>query len=112
MPANDLHSSGTFYNSTANEIQIANIGEPGIEVYSPRDDSWHQVRFPLPLTDLHRTYIIQQGTDSFILIGGETNVDRYSGDIYLFYLLSVLKKDVPRYGHVAMTISKDEFACE
>ena len=111
-----LHSSGTFFNSTAGEIQIANIGREGIEVYSPGDDSWHEINFPFPLTSLCYSTAIQKGTDSFILIGGETNLEDYSGDVYLFdgNGFSVYNKNVlqfPRYLHVAMQISCEDFTC-
>ena len=110
------HSSGTFWNLTADEIQIANIGYRGIEVYSPREDSWHQLSFPYPLTRLYRSASIQQGTDSFILIGGQTNGDNYSSDIYVFDQngFSIIKENVlrvPRDGHVAMQISNIGFTC-
>ncbi len=109
--------SGTFYNSSTEEIQVANIGQRGIEVYSPSDDSWHQIPFPSPLTYLWMSAAIQQGSDSFILIGGTTNVKARSGDIYLFDEngFSILKENVlqvPRSDHVAMTISNDDFTCE
>ncbi len=112
----EYHSSGTFWNSTSGEIQIANVGRYGIEVYSPKDDSWHQVPYPSPLTWLFHTTTIQLGTDSFILIGGWTNLEDESGDIYLFDEngLSILKENVlqvSRIDHVAMRISKDEFIC-
>ncbi len=110
------HKSGTFYNSTVDEMQIANIGVNGIEVYSPRDDSWHQLPFPPPLTSLQRSAAIQQGTDSFILIGGMTNMNDYSGDIFLFDNngFSILKENVLQVGrnlHVAMPISMEDFSC-
>ncbi len=111
-----FHSSGTFLNRTAGEIQVANIGQYGIEVYSPRDDFWHEVPFPSPITYLEDSTAIQQGTDSFILIGGATNLETYSDDIFLFDEngFSILKENVlriPRYDHVAMPISKDDFTC-
>ena len=111
-----FHSSGTFFNSSAGEHQVANIGRYGIEVYSPRDDSWHQVPFPSPLTFFYYSVAVQNGTDSFILIGGYTNVDTYSPDIYSFDEngLSLLKEDVlkvPRRLHVALPISNDDFNC-
>ncbi len=110
------HSSGTFYNYTAGEIQVANIGGLGIEVYSQRFDSWHQISFPSPLTFLNESVAIQQGPDSFILIGGQTNLEEESGDVYLFddNGLSVLKEDVlqiPRRLHVALSISDNDFNC-
>ena len=111
------HASGTFLNSTAGEIQIANVGRLGIEVYSPRDNSWHQVPFPSPITELWLSTAIQQGYESFLLIGGTTNLGLDNGDVYLFDEngLSILKKNVlqvPRRHHVAMAISKDYFTCE
>ncbi len=110
------HSSGTFYNSTAGEIQVANIGYYGIEVYSPRDDSWHQIPFPGNLSSLFYSVAIENGSDSFILIGGATNLEQYSGDVYSFDEngLLILKENVlrvPRWMHVALPISKDDFIC-
>ncbi len=110
-----FHSSGTFFNSTAGEIQVANIGNYGIEVYSPRDDSWHEVDFPSPIASMTNSATIQRGSDSFILIGGRTNVG-YSSDIYLFDEngFSILKQNVlqlERSHHVAMPISSVDFTC-
>ena len=115
-----FHSSGTFYNYTIGEIQIANIGSEYIEVYSPRDDSWHPLSFPVPFQSLYRSAAIQNGTDSFIMIGGYTDedifVDFYNEDMFLMNHkgLSVLKQDVLQTGrqvHVAMSISKNDFTC-
>ena len=112
-----IHSSGTFYNSTIGELQIATIGFYGIEVYSPSNDSWHRFPFPSPLRFLARSVAIQLGTDSFILIGGWTQ-DGFSGHVYLFddkNGLSILKRNVlhvARSLHVAMPISKQDFDCE
>ncbi len=114
-PSNS-HSSGTFYNSTAGEIQVANIGETGIEVYSPRDDAWHAgIPFPPPISFLMTTAAVQQGSDSFVLIGGDTD-QGITRDIYSFDEngLSILKSDVlsvPRSCHVAIPFAKDDFAC-
>ena len=110
------HSSGTFYNSTAGELQVANIGKYGIEVYSPKDNSWHQITFPSPLTRLYRSATVQLGMDSFLLIGGKTNLESNSGDVYLLNEngLSILKENVlqvPRRNHVAMLVSDTEFTC-
>ncbi len=110
------HSSGKFWNSTAGELQIANVGVWQIEVYSPSDNVWHKVPFPSPLTYFYQSAAIQKGNDSFILIGGETNVDSESGNIYLFNEtgLSILEENVlqvPRSAHVAMPISKEDFSC-
>ncbi len=111
------HVSGTFYDSTAGEIRVANIGFEGIEVYSPRADSWHRISFPKPLTYLHvLSFAIQRDSDSFIMMGGRTNIDHYSGDIYLFDEngFTIIKKNVlqfPRDSHVAMEISMHDFTC-
>ncbi len=110
------HSSGIFFNSTANEVQVANIGVKGIEVYSPNGNSWHQLPFPSQLTGLSYSTAIQLGTYSFMLIGGITNLDDPSGAIYSFDQngLSIFKENVlkvPREQHVAMPISKDDFTC-
>ena len=116
LDASYLHSSGTFFNFSANEIQIANVGHNGTEVYSPRENSWFEIPFPYPLTQLYQSAAIQQGPESFILIGGITNRESYSGDIYLFddEGLSVVKENVlrvPRYDHVAVPVPKNEFTC-
>ena len=110
---------GTFYNSTADEIQIAHIGYYGIEVYSPRTDSW-QVGFPLPF-GVQRIYVtetVQQGRNSFVLIGGLYNWDtmRYNGDIHHFDEagLKIIKKDVlieARRWHVAIDVPEEQFKC-
>ncbi len=115
LEASECHSTGTFWNSTAGEIQIANVGAYGIEVYSPKDASWQQVPFPSPPL-LWRSKALQQGTDSFILIGGDTNLEDESGDIYLFDEngLSILKENalrVPRESHAIIPISKEDFTC-
>ncbi len=112
----DHHTSGTFLNTTVGEIQIANIGSEGIEVYSPQNNLWHQVSFPPPLTSLRLAAKIQQEIDSFIIIGGYSNLEDSSGDIYTFDEngLSVLQENAlrtPRSGHVAMPISKNDFIC-
>ena len=111
-----VHASGTFYNSTANEIQVANVGRKNIQVYSPKADSWHFVRFPHGVTELFISTAVQLGTDSFVLIGGRANYIGYSGDIFKFDEngMSILKKDaiiVPRRGHVAFPIATDDFTC-
>ncbi len=116
MPRSEFHSSGTFYNLTAGEIQVANIGLQGIEVYSPKADSWHQIPYPSQIGYLDFSTAIQQGTDSFIFIGGYTDLEHYSGDIYFFDEngFSILKENVlqvPRYGHVAMPINSLDFQC-
>ena len=109
------HSSGTFYNSTAGEIQIGHVGKFGIEVYSPQDDSWRQLPLPSPLTELYLSAVLRQAANSFTLIGGYTNLGN-TGDVYLFDEngLSIQKQNVlaiPRNSHVAMSISKSEFTC-
>ncbi len=111
-----FHSSGKFLNSVTGEIQVANIGYEGIEVYSPSFDFWREIEFPFPYYYLRESVAIQRGSDSFILIGGESNLIPWSGHIYLFDEngFSVLKRDVlqvPRTRHVAMPISEDDFTC-
>ena len=107
--------SGTFFNSTANEIQVAMIGRfglIGLQVYSPRNDEW-RIGFELP--QLFRSVAIQQGPNSFIIIGGDTG-NGYSGDIYHFDEdgLKVVKENVlaiSRRSHIAMPIPEDQFSC-
>ena len=113
------HASGTFYNSTAGEIQVGFIGWNGIEVYSPRDNSWHSgIPFPPQIEKLFSSKAIQQGRNSFILIGGQVGPDyEVCGHIFLFdeHGLSILKEDVltvPRSSHAAMPISKEDFICK
>ena len=108
-------SIGTFFNSSANEIQVAHVHD-AIGIYSPRDDAWHTgLRLPFPLTSLHYSATIQQGSDSFILIAGDTN-QGLSGDIYHFDEngFTILKENVltqPREFHVAIPIPEDQFRC-
>ncbi len=107
------HMSGTFMNSTAGEVQIANVGTYGVQVYSPRDDSWNS-DLPFPITRLEFSATVQQGHDSFVLIGG-SNVDE-TGDIFLMDEngFTILEEDVlyiPRELHVAMEVSEDDFTC-
>ena len=116
LPPSAHHSSGTFYNSSAGEIQVANIGYEGIETYSPRDDIWISgIPYPPDLSKLDFSLAVQQGVDSFILIGGYADND-YSGDIYQFNEngLSILMKNaltVPRDSHVVMPIGDQDFSC-
>ncbi len=110
-----FHSSGTFYNSTVGEIQVATLGNEDIEVYSPEDNDWHRVPYILP-THLWRSAAIQQGPDSFILIGGETDFEDISRAMYVFdeHGLSIYKELILKDGrrsHVVMPISKSDFAC-
>ncbi len=113
-----FHASGLFYNSDAGEIQVANLGRYGLEVYSPRLDFWERkVTFPSPLTYLWRSAAIQTGTESFLLIGGRTNVEKAGGDIYRFDEngLTILRENaltVNRVHHVSMPISKHDFQCD
>ncbi len=115
--AYEFHASGTFWNSTAREVQIANIGKFGIEVYSPSDNSW-QSGYPMPpsIGRLEQTAVIQQGQDSFFLIGGYIGGDgsSRSGSVYMFDEngLKIVKEIVLRVGrsrHVAMTL--ENFDC-
>ena len=117
LPGEEYHMSGTFYNSSANEIQVANIGENGIEIYSPRDDQWHLGLglFPEGITGMSSGALIQEGSDSFYIIGGREN-NGLSNSIYHFDEngLVVLQRNVLwryRKWHVAMEISEQDFAC-
>ncbi len=108
------HSSGTFYNSTAGEIQVANIGRYGIEVYSPNSDSWHS-GIASPISGLEASAAIQAGPDSFFLIAGYSEGSR-TGHVYKFDEngLTIVKQDIlsiPRNTHVAMAIAKEDFTC-
>ncbi len=120
LKASTFHSSGTFMNFTEGEIQVANIGASGIEVYSPKINSWHQ-----GLTDIKiiAPATIQRGTDSFMLIGGTvakgpaSRNGGFTSDVYLFDEngLRILKENalhVPRAMAAAMTISEEDFTCE
>ena len=117
LPSSTYHLSGTFWNSTADEIQVATFSMSGIEVYSPRDDSWHRFYSSIEVTMIRASVAIQRGSDSFIIVGGQTNLEDYNGDIFMFddNGLSVLKESVlqaPRKWHVALPISKDDFTCD
>ncbi len=117
LPGTNDHSSGTFYNSSAGEIQVANIGFEGIEVYSPKDDSWHSgFSYPAPINYLFASATIQQGPDSFLLIGGSDD-QGYNGDVFKFDEngLVILKEDIlehPRRYHVAMNVSDVDYTCQ
>ena len=128
LEASTSHVSGTFFNSSAGELQIANIGFNGIEVYSPRANSWHRITnsaavgpksYSTSLISVHSTRAIQHEKNSFLLIGGSRIGDYgqdFTGDIFLFDEngLSVLKENVlitPRQSNIAMQIS-DDFTCE
>ncbi len=103
FPASSHHSSGLFFNSTANEIQIANIGCYGIEIYSPTSNSWHSIKSEI--SSLSESVAVQQ-ENSFILIGGNTKYGP-SKSVFVFNEngLNVLKENVLaslRYLHVAI----------
>ncbi len=111
------HSSGIFYNSTADEIQIANIGYESIQVFSPKENAWTPgFPFPAGMDYLYASAAIQRGTDSFILIGGSVDLGPNSGSVYKFDEngLSVMKSNVlkwPRREHVALAISEEDCIC-
>ncbi len=112
-----FHMSGTFYNSSVGEIQIANIGVDGIQVYSPRDDSWQSgLPFPSPISYLARSAAVQQGRDSFILVGGRTNFEEFIDAIYEFDEdgLNILQENAlvyPREVAVALPIYEADYPC-
>ena len=63
-----------------------------------------------------RASAIQRGTDSFILIGGWTNLGYYISDIYMFDEngLSMMEENALQVGrsyHVVMPIAADDFTC-
>ena len=108
--------SGTFFNSSANELQVVNIGDY-IQIYSPRDDSWQEgvVPYPSDLWYLKCSVVIQQGPSSFVMVSASTN-HGYDGDIFHFDEsgLKRIKTEVlaiPRSTHIAVPIAEDEFAC-
>ena len=107
---------GTFFNSTANEIQVAHIEKYGIEIYSPRSDTWHtDMTYPPEMTYLSTSAAIQQGQDSFVLIGGDDS-GQYSGGVYRFdengfKILNENALTVPRDWHVAISIPIEQFNC-
>ncbi len=108
-------SCGTFFNSSADEIQIAHIGFNGLEVYSPRDDSWRVQSLPASIKELHASRAIQQGPNAFVLIGGSSD-SASSGAIYHFDEsgLKIIKENVlvePRFWHIAMPIPEAQFSC-
>ncbi len=113
----EFHSSGTFYNSTAGEIQVANIGRYGIEVYSPSLDRWHTGDyFSGGMYWLYKAATIQEGSDSFLVIGGQTNSGTFP-TIYRFdetglYALKQNALSVPRTYPVALPIDRNEFECQ
>ena len=111
------HCSGTFYNSTRGELQIATISSTGIEVYSPQDDKWTSghVSFPPGIDYVYDSSAVQQGSDSFLLIGGKTEAG-YSGNIYEFNEtgMNVIKPDFlaqPRKLHSTLAIPAEQAHC-
>ncbi len=111
------HCSGTFYNETADEIQVVNVGRYGIEVYSPNENNWQTANSLLPegINFIHHSTLIQKDENSFYLIGGATN-NGASRDIYHFNNdgLIIVKKDALPFGiwsHVAIAVDNDEFPC-
>ena len=114
LPASDFHVSGTFFNSTAGEYQVATIGEFGIEIYSPSGESWHRINYPSDLTFITHAARVQQGRDLFLLFGGKTPLQ--TKDVFLFDEsgLQVLKKEVLKIAmtdHVAVAIPDASFSC-
>ncbi len=110
------HDSGTFYNSTAGEHQIANIGENGIEVYSPGNDEWQSgFALPLPNGQLKYSATIQEGFDSFYLVGGYDGLG-YPKSVYRFSeagfeIVSNAVLTDERCKHVAIKIDTNKLTC-
>ena len=109
---------GTFFNSTANEIQVAHIRDK-IQVYSPRDDLWHSIPWPLSLgyVGITGSKTVQQGPDSFIMVGGEHYPSIQIGDVLHFDEngLKVQNSNIlakPRRNHIAMPIPDGLFTCQ
>ncbi len=107
---------GTFYNSTADEVQVAFLADYFIETYSPKRDSWISgISFPSPVTSFWCSTTIQQGLNSFVFIGGEVN-NQLGGNIYHFDEsgMKIIKENVltePRIWHVAIPIHENQFTC-
>ncbi len=111
------HMSGTFLNSTAGEIQVANIGSEAIQTYSPRDDTWtvNNDLFPAGMDSLSYGHTVQEGADSFLIFGGVYN-GNYSADIFRFdesglNLLKAKALQVERDRLIAIPIPSDQVTC-
>ena len=112
------HVSGTFYNSTANEIQVATLGRYGIETYSPQNDQWTELVVP-NYPNLRLSAAVQRDTNSFLVMGGVVDVnddDIVSGNIYEFgdFGFKKLADNVfkaPRCSHIAMKMPKSQVTC-
>ncbi len=114
LPGSSDHCSGTFFNSTANEYQVANIGHHGIEIYSPRDDVWTTLSLTVSITGAQ---VVQQGYESFYVIGGyDLYLDAQLGSVYHFNEtgLNLVQDNVltiARYKHIAMSIPDQQVVC-
>ena len=77
------HLTGAFYNASAGERQIANVGHYGIQVFSPSNNEWHELLFPSSMNHkLMDTMAVQMGWDEFLMIGGMTSLQ--SDDTFRF----------------------------
>ncbi len=115
-PGSD-HVSGTFYNSVDGELQIATVMYDGIQIYSPRNDQWRNGDpWPVNVDGFGYTAAVQQGADSFYMIGGLRDSFVYESDLFEFdqtgfheeipYILGTTR----RY-HVALSIPSSHVPC-
>ncbi len=111
----DCTMSGTFFNSSANEIQIVNVSDD-IQVYSPKTDSWQAgLPFPPEFWFFDCSVAIQQGSNAVAFVGGFTD-SGFVGGIYQFDEtgLKTIKENVlalERAFHIAALIPEDHFKC-
>ena len=90
LPVHKGHSTGKFFNASANEMQFVNIGYSGLEVYSPRDDTWtpHTLAYEYPLQSVQFAARVQLDNNTFVLSTGYACIDGigcdYRGDFYQF----------------------------
>ena len=110
------HLTGAFFNASAGERQLANVGHDGIQVYSPTNDQWHELSFPSSMSyQLMDTMAVQLGWDDFLMIGGMTSFT--SDDTFRFQDIigiDIWRKNVletSRSLHVTVPISKALFTC-
>ena len=112
LEAQEHHASGTFYNKTVDEIQVANVASSGLQVYSPQYGNW-------TVDKTHRGYfyeemtLIQRGPNSFFIIGGWS---RFGHSVVVLdenglKLLGEYVLSSGRQFYIAMPISKDDFTC-
>ena len=113
------HATGTFYNSTADEIQVATLSRITAEIYSPRSDSWQisdtSSYPPAGTTEFWYSAAVQAGRDSFRLFGGFDGDDvtsaLYKFDESGFDVVEENALAMARNYHVAINIPKDQVNC-